>query len=90
MSLNLEIPLKVGEKLVKIKRLLGSGAFGNVYKVKDKATGMKYALKDVAHQSEESEAEMKEIDILERISHPNVVNSLIETSTFMSVFQCTN
>lgn len=73
MSLNLEIPLKVGEKLVKIKRLIGSGAFGNVYKVKDKATGMKYALKDVAHQSEESEAEMKEIDILECISHPNVV-----------------
>ena len=73
MSLNLEIPLKVGQKLVKIKRLLGSGAFGNVYKVKDKATGMKYALKDVVHQSEESEAEMKEIDILERISHANVV-----------------
>ena len=73
MSLNLEIPLKVGKKLVKIKRLLGSGAFGYVYKVKDKATGMKYALKDVVHQSEESEAEMNEIDILERISHANVV-----------------
>ena len=73
MSLNLEIPLNVGEKLVKIKRLLGSGAFGNVYKVKDEATGMKYALKHVVHQSEESEAAMQEIDILGQISHANVV-----------------
>ena len=73
MSLNLEIPLKVGEKLVKIKQLLGSGAFGDVYKVKDKATGIKYALKDVVHQTDESEAEMKEINILGRISHANVV-----------------
>ena len=73
MPLNLGIPLNVGGKLVKIKRLLGSGAFGDVYKVKDKATGMKYALKDVVHQSDESEAEMKEINILGRISHANVV-----------------
>ena len=50
-----------------------TAAFGDAYKVKDKATGMKYALKDVVHQSEESEAEMKEIDILGRISHANVV-----------------
>ena len=62
MPLNLEVPLNVG-----------SGAFGDVYKVKDKATGMKYALKDVVHQSDESEAEMKEINILGRISHANVV-----------------
>ena len=61
MPLNLGVPLNVG-----------SGAFGDVYKVKDKATGMKYALKDV-HQSKESLAEMKEIDILGQISHVNVV-----------------
>lgn len=61
MPLNLGVPLNVG-----------SGAFGDVYKVKDKATGMKYALKDV-HQSKESLAEMKESDILGQISHVNVV-----------------
>ena len=68
MPLNLGATLNVGGKLVKIKRPLGSGAFGDVYKAKDKATGMKYALKDVVHQSEESEAAVKEIDILRQIS----------------------
>ena len=58
---------------MKIKRPLGSGAFGDVYKVKDEETGMKYALKDVVHQSKESLAEMKEIDKLRQISHANVV-----------------
>ena len=61
MFLNLGAPLNVAEKLVEIKRPLGSGAFGDVYKVKDKATGMKYALKHVVHQAEESEEAVKEI-----------------------------
>lgn len=73
MFLNLGAPLNVGGKLVEIKRPLGSGAFGDVYKVKDKATGMKYALKHVVHQSEESEVAMREIGILGQISHANVV-----------------
>ena len=74
MSLKLEITLNVGEKLVKVKRPLGSGAFGHVYKVKDMVTGMKYALKDVLHhQSQWSEAAMQEIDILRQNSHANVV-----------------
>ena len=80
MPLNLGATLNVGGKLVKIKRPLGSGAFGDVYKVKDKATGMKYALKDVVHQSEESLAEMKEIHILGQISHANVVTLIARDS----------
>ena len=73
MFLNLGAPLNVAEKLVEIKRPLGSGAFGDVYKVKDKATGMKYALKHVVHQAEESEEAVKEINILGQIFHANVV-----------------
>lgn len=49
-------------------------------KCEDKATGMKYALKDVVHQSEESIAEMKEIHILGQISHANVVTLIARDS----------
>ncbi|XP_073231587.1 serine/threonine-protein kinase pdik1l-B-like [Porites lutea] len=80
MPLNLGATLNVGGKLVKIKRPLGSGAFRDVYKVKDKATGMLCALKDVVHQSEESLVEMKEIDILGQISHANVVTLIARDS----------
>ena len=39
--------LHVGDKTVRIKQHLGSGAFGDVYKVRDEARSKVYALKDV-------------------------------------------
>jgi cyclin-dependent kinase 1 len=59
-------------------KILGSGSYGEVYKAS--YNGTLIALKQFAgdvHDSGISSESMVEIDILNRVNHPNVVNSLI-------------
>lgn len=58
--------------------VLGQGSFGKVYKVKENKTGKKYALKtftDVTLDGDLPDSMLKELDILSRVRHPNVVSA---------------
>ena len=78
-----ELQMKVGkETLIKISTdslnnnyiivgELGSGSYGTVKKVKHKKLGEYRAMKIISKKSESSQ---NEVDILRKISHPNIVN----------------
>ena len=72
----------VGQKLVAIQQQLGKGGFGVVHKVKDVATSIEYALKDVVCENESDiSAVENEILTLSNIAHPNVI-SIIESGDY--------
>ena len=55
--------------------ILGKGAFGKVYKVKEIATDKIFAVKQISINNSELNYELvlKEINVLSNISHPNIV-----------------
>ena len=66
--------VRVGDRRFIIKRRLGSGAFGVVYKVKEKSSCKVYALKDVLCLDKWAiNSALREIETMSRISHENVV-----------------
>ena len=75
--------LHVGDKTVRIKQHLGSGAFGDVYKVRDEARSKVYALKDVfcLNSSQVLDA-IREAVTLSQISHENII-ALKEADQFV-------
>ena len=85
-------PILVGRKLVAIQQQLGIGNFGVVYRVKDVATSLEYALKDVlcSEKPGRRKSDVKrEIQTLRKISHPNVI-SIIEEGSYQRRYQDTN
>ena len=80
-----QLQMKVGkETLIKISTdsinknyvivgELGSGSYGTVKKVKHKKLGEFRAMKIISKKSESSQ---NEVEILRKISHPNIVNIL--------------
>ena len=66
--------LRVGDKTVRVEQHLGSGAFGDVYKVRDEARSKVYALKDVLclNVSQVLDA-IREAETLCEISHENII-----------------
>ena len=73
-SLRTNSRVRVGRKVLRIQRRLGSGAFGVVYQAKDVASSRVYALKDVlcSDPSEILNA-ISEATTLNEISHENVI-----------------
>lgn len=66
-----------------VKEHIGGGAFGNVYKVVEKKTRITYAMKKIDVHEESIKWAEKEIDILKKIKHPNIVkfvNSFFDTT----------
>ena len=82
MSLNVNQDILVAEekgnpsKKYKPKKMLGSGSFGSVYEAKNTIFGnsvaMKVIKKDKDNELDEQEIR-NEIDILRKLSHPNIV-----------------
>ena len=82
MSLTVKQDILVNEekgnpsKKYKPKRMLGSGSFGSVYEAKNTIFGntvaMKVIKKDKENELDEQEIR-NEIDILKKLSHPNIV-----------------
>lgn len=71
---NLPTRLQVGEKRVIIKRRLGNGAFGVVYKVVEEGTSEVYAMKDILCLNGSAiRNTFREASTLGRISHENVI-----------------
>ena len=62
-----------------VKKMIGSGGFAKVYQCTDVDTGQDFALKQVLYDldCEDSQKELRalknEIDILKKLSHPNIV-----------------
>ena len=66
--------VRVGEKVLRIQRRLGNGAFGVVYKVKDVESSRVFALKDVlCEDTSEILDVIREVITLNEISHDNVI-----------------
>ena len=64
----------VGDKRLKRLQHLGSGAFGDVYKVKDKASSRVYALKDIlCTDASGIDNVIREATTLHQLSHENVI-----------------
>ena len=64
----------VGDKRLKRLQHLGSGAFGDVYKVKDKASSRVYALKDIlCTDASDIDNVIREAVTLYQLSHENVI-----------------
>ena len=66
--------LRVGDKTVRVEQHLGSGAFGDVYKVRDEARSKVYALKDVLYLKVSQVLDaIREAETLCEISHENII-----------------
>lgn len=73
-SLEVGDDVAIGQKVLKIQKKLGNGAFGVVYKVKDESTSAIYALKEVlCVKFSEIRNAIREVQTLKKISHTNVV-----------------
>ena len=73
-AVNLPSTVSVGNETVRIQERLGNGAFGVVYKVKDEASSMVYALKDVLCLNDSAlRNAVREATTLNKISHGNVI-----------------
>jgi len=73
-------PKFLGESNDKYKKLsvLGQGVYGKVFKVKNIETDQDYAMKTFLYEKAEGIPEdvIKELDILQRANHPNVVKAI--------------
>ena len=67
-------PIRVGQQRLRILQHLGSGAFGDVYKVKDRASSRIYALKDIfCIYFSDIDNVVREATTLYQLSHENVI-----------------
>ena len=57
----------------KTLEVIGSGSYGTVYLVSDERN-RKYALKKVEVNAFTAEDALKEIEVLKKIKHPNLIN----------------
>ena len=69
--------VQVGKRRLLIQQTLGNGAFGVVYKAKDKASSRTYALKDILcfYKSAARNA-IREVETMNLISNQNVIEVL--------------
>ena len=66
--------IRVGQQRLRILQHLGSGAFGDVYKVKDRASSRIYALKDIlCIYLSDIDNVVREAATLYQLSHENVI-----------------
>ena len=66
--------IRVGHQRLRILQHLGSGAFGDVYKVKDRASSRVYALKDIlCTDASDIDNVVREATTLYQLSHENVI-----------------
>ena len=66
----------LGNQYVAVERL-GKGTYGTVYKVKKKGTEKYYAIKKIKNEMDDEgipSTALREISILKKMKHPNVVN----------------
>ena len=79
---NLPTWLQIDKKIVNIRKRLGNGAFGVVYKVKEVGTSKVYAMKDILCLNDSAIRNViREVSTLNRISHENVI-AMVSVDSF--------
>lgn len=70
----------IGEKTLRLVKLIGEGGFSFVYLVKDSSDGKVYALKRIrAQDTEQLQKAITEVDVHRQLDHPNLL-PLIDSS----------
>ena len=65
--------MKIGDIDFNIIGKLGSGSYGDVYEVEK--SGKRYALKVIENPAKEGVKSLRELDIMGRLDHPNLMNA---------------
>ena len=74
LTSGLQEEVQVGKRRIKLVRLLGEGGYSFVYLGVDCETGQEYAVKKIlAQSSEQLELAKKEIQVMGRFRHPNLL-----------------
>ena len=66
--------LRMLKAYYKINKVIGKGAFGTVFKAFELCSGRRVAIKQVKIDSHNKNLVLKEIDVLKKVEHPNIVN----------------
>ena len=66
--------LRMLKAYYKINKVIGKGAFGTVFKAFELCSGRRVAIKQVKIDSNNKNLVLKEIDVLKKVEHPNIVN----------------
>ena len=66
--------LRMLKAYYKINKVIGQGAFGTVFKAFELCSGRRVAIKQVKIDSHNKNLVLKEIDVLKKVEHPNIVN----------------
>jgi len=66
--------LRMLKAYYKINKVIGKGAFGTVFKAFELCSGRRVAIKQIKIDSNNKNLVLKEIDVLKKVEHPNIVN----------------
>ena len=66
--------LRMLKAYYKINKVIGKGAFGTVFKAFELCSGRRVAIKQIKIDSHNKNLVLKEIDVLKKVEHPNIVN----------------
>ena len=66
--------LRILKAYYKINKVIGKGAFGTVFKAFELCSGRRVAIKQIKIDSNNKNLVLKEIDVLKKVEHPNIVN----------------
>ena len=72
--------MKIGNADFNIIGKLGSGSYGDVYEVEKE--GKRFALKVIENSSKEGIKSLRELDIMGRLEHPNLMNAELIVSEY--------
>ena len=65
--------LRILKAYYKINKVIGKGAFGVVYKAFELCSGRIVAIKQIKIDTNNKNLVAKEIDVLKKVEHPNIV-----------------
>ena len=65
--------LRILKAYYKINKVIGKGAFGIVYKAFELCSGRRVAIKQIRIDTQNKNLVLKEIEVLKKVEHPNIV-----------------
>ena len=65
--------LRILKAYYKINKVIGKGAFGIVYKAFELCSGRRVAIKQIKFDTQNKNLVLKEIEVLKKVEHPNIV-----------------
>ena len=65
--------LRILKAYYKINKVIGQGAFGTVFKAFELCSGRRVAIKQIKIDSNNKNLVLKEIEVLKKVEHPNIV-----------------